>query len=236
MNHIRFAGIKAHDQELERLLSTHFEDKPEFVITDIVTDQNLTKEICDLQMKSMIFFAKIEEGQIATNSVQAPAIMKFNDIVKDVTYDGCMCAINLKSECDQELVAETIAGAMEEQMKDDTKQLFLRDIDNDTINDDRLQEAQAGERQCHDESEAVTNEIAWDDVNDCPLDPVQVRQARRSEIEFSKRMQVYKKVQRQNCRDTFGRSPIQVRWVDTNKHGENNPKYRSRLVAKGFKP
>lgn len=67
----------------------------------------------------MRYFAKLEESQIATNSVQVPAIMKFNGIVKDVTYDGSMCAINLKSECDPDLVAESIADAMEEQMNND---------------------------------------------------------------------------------------------------------------------
>lgn len=48
-------------------------------------------------------------------------------------------------------------------------------------------------------------------------------------------MQVYKKVPRQKCRDITGRNPIQVRWLDTKKQGENNPKYISRLVAKDVK-
>ncbi len=32
-----------------------------------------------------------------------------------------------------------------------------------------------------------------------------------------------------------GKMPIKVRWVDTNKQDEANPKYRSRLAAKDFK-
>ena len=32
-----------------------------------------------------------------------------------------------------------------------------------------------------------------------------------------------------------GKMPIKVRWVDTNKQDEINPKYRSRFVAKEFK-
>ena len=37
------------------------------------------------------------------------------------------------------------------------------------------------------------------------------------------------------ARATSGKSPISVRWVDTNKGDELNPNYRSRLVARQMK-
>lgn len=54
-------------------------------------------------------------------------------------------------------------------------------------------------------------------------------------MEFFKKMQVYRTVPKQRCRDVTGWEPIKVRWVDTNKQDEANPKYRSRLVAKDYK-
>eukprot|EP00972_Heterocapsa_arctica_P045108 6660163-Heterocapsa_arctica.AAC.1 len=45
-------------------------------------------------------------------------------------------------------------------------------------------------------------------------------------------MKVYDKVPRSEC---VGK-PIPVCWVDTNKGTESYPNYRSRVVAKEFKP
>lgn len=47
-------------------------------------------------------------------------------------------------------------------------------------------------------------------------------------------MKVYTKFPFQRCKDMTGKPPIQVRWIDTNKQDEINPKCRSRLVAKDF--
>ena len=66
--------------------------------------------------------------------------------------------------------------------------------------------------------------MAWDDVNDCELDLERVKEARKAEIEYYRKMKVYKKVPIQKCTDLTGRQPIQVRWVDTNKQDKANPK------------
>ena len=79
------------------------------------------------------------------------------------------------------------------------------------------------------------DEVARDDVNNATMDPAQVREARKAEMEHLKKMQVYKKVPVQQCKDATGKMPIKVRWIDTNEQHEVNPKYRSRLVAKEFK-
>lgn len=135
----------------------------------------------------------------------------------------------------QNEVAEAIASAIDEHIKPDTMQLFLYNVDDRDVDMDRLSQAKEGEHQCHEDLAQENYEVAWDDVNDCKLDPVKVRQARSAEMEFFKKIQVYRKVSKQRCRDVTGREPIKVRWVDTNKQDEINSKYRSRLVAKDYK-
>eukprot|EP00972_Heterocapsa_arctica_P042812 6312914-Heterocapsa_arctica.AAC.1 len=72
---------------------------------------------------------------------------------------------------------------------------------------------------------------AWDDVKQVWLNPSKVREARREEMEFVSKMRVYDKVPRS---ESAGK-PIAVRWVDTNKGTEQEPNYRSRIVAKELK-
>ena len=77
--------------------------------------------------------------------------------------------------------------------------------------------------------------MAWDDVNNCKLDPLKVREAREAEMEYFRPVQVYRKAPIQKYKDVIGKMPIKVRGVDANKQDELNPKYRSRLAAKDFK-
>jgi hypothetical protein len=68
----------------------------------------------------------------------------------------------------------------------------------------------------------------WDDVNGKVLDTEGVRKARQDEIEFVKKMSLYKVVPVSECYQKTGKAPIRTRWVDSDK-GEG--KLRSRLVA-----
>eukprot|EP00972_Heterocapsa_arctica_P014208 2091311-Heterocapsa_arctica.AAC.1 len=72
---------------------------------------------------------------------------------------------------------------------------------------------------------------AWDDVKNVWLDPSEVREARKEEMEFVRKVQVYDKAPRS---EGMGK-PIPVRWVDTYKGTESDPNYRSRVVAKELK-
>ena len=74
-------------------------------------------------------------------------------------------------------------------------------------------------------------ECAWDDVSGAALDPQKVKQARREEIEYVRKMSLYKKVPVKEGVARTGRQPISVRWIDINKGDSTNPNYRSRLVA-----
>ena len=47
-----------------------------------------------------------------------------------------------------------------------------------------------------------------------------------------KKMQVWRKVRREECFQATGRASIKLRWVDINKGDKLHPKYRSTIVAK----
>ena len=74
---------------------------------------------------------------------------------------------------------------------------------------------------------------AEDDVTGAVLNPKEVAKARRTEIEFFRRKRVYRKMKRSEI--PRGAVVIRVRWVDINKGDEQNPDYRSRLVAMQFR-
>ena len=45
-------------------------------------------------------------------------------------------------------------------------------------------------------------------------------------------MNLYTKVPIQQCYERTGKAPISTRWIDINKGDQENPNYRSRLVAR----
>ena len=74
--------------------------------------------------------------------------------------------------------------------------------------------------------------VAWDDVSGAALDPQTVKRARQEELEYVHKMSVYQKVPISECVMRTGRQPLIVRWIDVNKGDQDNPNYRSRLVAR----
>ena len=97
--------------------------------------------------------------------------------------------------------------------------------------DEEMRAGRAADRDLHEEDGVR----AFDDQSGDALIPGLVRQARREEMEYFKKMRVYEKVTLAECMKATGRKPIAVRWVDINKGDTTNPNYRSRLVAKEFK-
>lgn len=184
--------------------------------------------------EAMRYFIEIDGKNITTHSVRVAAQMKERKIASNIINDGKICGIRIHYNDMHDGMVEGIACAINEQIKTDQMQLCLYNIDGEDVVMDQVEQAKDGETQCHESSEVNYDEVAWGNVNECKLDPIKVRQARRAEMEFLKKMQVHKKVPKQTCRDVTGRGPIKVRWVDTNKQGEANPKYRSRLVVKEF--
>ena len=103
---------------------------------------------------------------------------------------------------------------------------------------EEVREAEKSAQTCHDEKENDIfdeNFIAVDDVSGKNLVPSLVKRARRDEIDYIKKLGVYKKVPKSKCHGITGKKPIQVRWIDVNKGDDTNTHYRSRLVAKDFK-
>lgn len=74
-----------------------------------------------------------------------------------------------------------------------------------------------------------------DDLTGQVLKDELVTKARAVELAYFHSKSVWRKVSRKVARATNGKSPITVRWVDTNKGDELNPNYRSRLVARQMK-
>lgn len=72
-----------------------------------------------------------------------------------------------------------------------------------------------------------------DDRSGKPLDSTKVREAREEELRELERRGVYEVVDVDECWRVKNKPPIKVRWVDVDK---GFGVYRSRLVAKDFKP
>ena len=82
------------------------------------------------------------------------------------------------------------------------------------------------------EEEDVRLYEAYDDASGARLDPKMVQKARMEEVEYVRKMKLYDKVPIAERRARTGKSPITVRWIDTNTSDESQPNYRSRLVAR----
>ena len=72
----------------------------------------------------------------------------------------------------------------------------------------------------------------WDDASGKELNGELVRAARAEEMATVKKMEVWIKVDREQCYKETGKPPIKLRWVDINKGDEGKPNHRSRIVAK----
>ena len=74
---------------------------------------------------------------------------------------------------------------------------------------------------------------AWDDVSGKELDPTRVKQARREEMEYVGKKEVWKKIKRTQAQKE-GIKIVGTKWIDIDKGDIHNPIYRSRIVAKEF--
>ena len=82
---------------------------------------------------------------------------------------------------------------------------------------------------------SVSNGQYWDDMSGKTLQSRLVQNARQEEMDEVQKHQVYKKVPIQQCWQETGKGPIGTRWIDINKGDDQNPEYRSRLVAQEIK-
>ena len=80
---------------------------------------------------------------------------------------------------------------------------------------------------CEDESR-----LARDALSGSCLNEDEVREARREEMAFVRRISVFEEATLEECWQRTGRGPISTKWVDVDKGSE----IRSRWVARDFKP
>ena len=80
--------------------------------------------------------------------------------------------------------------------------------------------------------DSCTMEQAWDDVTGAELTPSMVKQARKEEVGYVRKMGLYRKVLVSECWGRIGKKPIQVRWIDVNQGDVKQRNYRFRLAAK----
>ena len=74
-----------------------------------------------------------------------------------------------------------------------------------------------------------------DEITGKMLPKSSVIAARLEEMRQVHEHKVYEKVPIEECWSKTGKNPIKTRWLDINKGDEDNPEYRSRLVAKEIK-
>jgi hypothetical protein len=230
------------------VVNKYIETNPIFSVTCQRQPDELRQQIKTQQHDNMKYFIDVDGRKITTNSTMVVATVRLRGIISDMTMttDNYTKA-EVKEGTPNCNVEEAVNSGIDMQLKTDHRQLFLCEVNATDITDDQVAEAKesADKRRdqndntmtwtCQYDSDDKVDEIAWDDVNNCKLDPVKVKDARQAEMDYFRRMKVYQKVPIQKCKDLTGKMPIKVRWIDTNKQDEANPKCRSRLVAKDFK-
>ena len=75
---------------------------------------------------------------------------------------------------------------------------------------------------------------AMDDVNGGSLPIKLVKEARKEEVDFMVGRRIWSVVPEKECWDKTGKSPVTVKWVDTDKGPPGTIVVRSRLVARDF--
>ena len=73
--------------------------------------------------------------------------------------------------------------------------------------------------------------FAYDDITGASLPAHLVKEARKLEVEYVRKMGVWSKVPKAQA---AGKNIIRLRWIDVNKMDADNPMIRSRIVAKEY--
>ena len=176
--------------------------------------------------------------KIATNS------SKVGKALRNMQCDGSHRHVHLTGgraracQVYPEKFCKFICAAIKEQLVEDRKFAKGKDVTREMINlvqaDKRHHEGTAGEglnavsKDLNAVESLYSNVDFYDDISGKELDHKMAAEARRLEIEFFKKMKVYKKVPRWYAR---GHKVIKTRWLDVNKGDLDKPNYRARLVG-----
>ena len=174
--------------------------------------------------------------QVTDKGLSGPNVPhNMNTLTRCLTNSGCV-AQALSSLNHSSTVSQTIKSAMSHQLQSDLGVAGTSDPLQhrpplpklDILAVDALEESP-------EEWEAE------DDVKGGPLDPREVKTDREKEIKYVWDMEVYEDSTEAEARARTGRSPVGLKWIDTNKGSAEAPRYRSRLVCtevrhKGVEP
>ena len=84
-------------------------------------------------------------------------------------------------------------------------------------------------------TEGQDEKIFYDDITGVQLDTQGVLEARRQELAWIHKAEVYTKRSLEECYERTGKAPITLKWIDRNKGDTVKPNYRSRLVVREIK-
>ncbi len=198
---------------------------PLFTIVDDSMKENTKRERRHQQHVNMKYFIDVSKEHITTNSAVVMSMLLTEGAVQSIdrSNDAFPAGTVVKN-----MKAKAIEGAVNRDMlaqaKVDSIQMFVCAATGGAVEKEEVDEAKASADKRHEADGQFVQEYAWDDVNDCMLDVNKVKEARAAEMEYLRKMKVYRKVPIQRCKDLTGRMPIKVRWIDTNKQDERNPR------------
>ena len=192
LNLISAGGNSLHQQKALEQIEM---DNPLFVITSCNQTQYIRNRICKDQCSNMKYFIHLDGSYIYSNSVAVIAELTMKNLACSIPESSqqhyAMARINCEAE--SKMFEDALNQAMRNQQKTNENILFLCSVIQELPSEEGIQSAHESSAQRHE----PTNELdleAWGDVNNCKLDPVKVRKAREEEMEYFRRMQVYRKV------------------------------------------
>ena len=174
-----------------------------FVVTGEGMATSTRSEIKQQQHNSMRYFIDVVGRDISTNSPMVMATLMSKGFIKSVRMDKNKFPIGqVHKGIPTSAIDEVVGSAMTKQADIDSKQLFLCEVSDPQVNAEDAEEAKESAQKCHEPDAADELVWAWDDVNNCKLDPAKVLEARRAEMDYFRNMKVYK-----TCHDTKMQGP-----------------------------
>ena len=170
----------------------------------------------DTSTRKKMYFSDVEERATTTNSAAVLSRLLARSIVKKISTEGQFQCGAVECEATRQDVEAVVNKGLKTQVSIDDRLLFVCEVIDKNLEEEYIEDINESADRCH--ASGNHNEVAWDDVSNCGLDPTQVREARKAEMEYFQKLHCYKKVQVQICTDVTGRLLMTVRRIDTHTH------------------
>ena len=164
--------------QVQNMASKLMENDPTFVVTSCQQLERERLQALDTAREDVVL------------RVADRAVTRTRSIVKKISTEGPFPCGAVEKRRDVE-------GAVTRVGIEDT-QLFVCEVIDKNLEDEYMDEINESADKCH-EPENHRN-FAWDDVDNCKLDPARVQEARKVDMEYFQKMHVYKKVPVQKSR------------------------------------